>query len=123
MNRRGGEFAIVSETGRELERFPVIYGAHIQVKDGEQVKAGDLLATWDPFTTPIITEVDGTVKFGDIMPVKPCRKKLIRSPENRVERSSNPKVLRSVRGFQSRIKDGKTANCRDHLAWHAIFCR
>ena len=31
------------------------------------VKAGDLLATWDPFTTPIISEVDGTVKFGDII--------------------------------------------------------
>ena len=55
MNRRGGEFAIMGEAGRELERFPVIYGAHLMVKDGQKVKAGDLLATWDPFTTPIIT--------------------------------------------------------------------
>jgi DNA-directed RNA polymerase subunit beta' len=68
MNRRGGEFAIVSDTGRERERFPVIYGAHIVVKDGDRVQPGDLLATWDPFTTPIITEVKGTVKFGDILP-------------------------------------------------------
>jgi DNA-directed RNA polymerase subunit beta' len=66
MNRRGGEFSILGSTGRELERFPVIYGAHIVVKEGEQVKAGALLATWDPFTTPIITEVSGTVKYGDI---------------------------------------------------------
>lgn len=66
MNRRGGEFSIVGETGRERERFPVIYGAHIMVKDGQEVKAGDLLATWDPFTTPIITGVNGIVKFGDI---------------------------------------------------------
>ncbi|UCF95126.1 MAG: DNA-directed RNA polymerase subunit beta', partial [Desulfobacterales bacterium] len=67
MNRRGGKFTIVSETGRELENFPVIYGAHILVQDGQKVQAGDLLATWDPFTTPIISEVDGTVKFGDIV--------------------------------------------------------
>ncbi|MCK5508660.1 MAG: DNA-directed RNA polymerase subunit beta', partial [Desulfobacterales bacterium] len=66
MNRRGGELVIIGETGRERERFSVIYGAHVEVKDGQKVKAGDLLSTWDPFTTPIITEVDGIVKFGDI---------------------------------------------------------
>jgi DNA-directed RNA polymerase subunit beta' len=67
MNRRGGEFAIIGSTGRELERFPVIYGAHIHVNDGDAVNAGDLLASWDPFTTPIITEVPGAVKYGDIV--------------------------------------------------------
>src|SRR5210317_2584996 len=67
MNRRGGKFTILNKSGRELESFPVIYGAHLQVKDGSQVKAGDLLATWDPFTTPILSEVDGIVKFGDIV--------------------------------------------------------
>ncbi len=67
MNRRGGKFTILNESGRELESFPVIYGAHLQVKDGSKVKAGDLLASWDPFTTPILSEVDGTIKFGDII--------------------------------------------------------
>jgi len=66
MNRRGGEFAILGEAGRERERFPVIYGAHILIKDGQEVKPGDLMAVWDPFATPIISEVSGTVKFGDI---------------------------------------------------------
>jgi DNA-directed RNA polymerase subunit beta' len=66
MNRRGGKFIILSDGGRELESFPVIYGAHLHVKDGQMVNAGDLLATWDPFTTPILSEVNGTVKFGDI---------------------------------------------------------
>jgi DNA-directed RNA polymerase subunit beta' len=56
MNRRGGEFAIVGETGRERERCPVIYGAHIVVQEGQEVSPGDLLAVWDPFTTPILTE-------------------------------------------------------------------
>jgi DNA-directed RNA polymerase subunit beta' len=76
MNRRGGEFAIASEGGRERERYPVIYGAHIMVKDGEKVKTGDLLASWDPFTTPIITEVAGTVKFGDIVPGRTMQEKV-----------------------------------------------
>jgi DNA-directed RNA polymerase subunit beta' len=67
MNRRGGKFTIISDTGRELESFPIIYGAHLHLKDGGKVKAGELLATWDPFTTPIISEVGGTVKFGDIV--------------------------------------------------------
>jgi DNA-directed RNA polymerase subunit beta' len=67
MNRQGGEFAIVDEEGRERVRYPVIYGAHFRVKDGEKVKPGDLLVTWDPYTTPILCETDGKVKFGDII--------------------------------------------------------
>lgn len=76
MNRRGGEFAIVSETGRERERYPIIYGAHFLVEGGQAVKAGELLAIWDPFTTPIITEVDGKIKFGDITPGKTLQEKV-----------------------------------------------
>ena len=76
MNRRGGEFAIVGNTGRELKRFPIIYGAHLMVRNGQEVKSGDLLATWDPFTTPIITEVSGTVKFGDIISGKTLLEKV-----------------------------------------------
>ena len=76
MNRRGGKFTIVNEKGRELESFPVIYGAHLLVQDGMAVKAGDLLATWDPFTTPILTEVNGSVKFGDIIRGKTMQEKV-----------------------------------------------
>ena len=76
MNRRGGEFAIVSDTGRELERFPIIYGAELMIKDGDKVKQGDLLASWDPFTTPIITAVSGKVKFGDLVIGKSLKEKV-----------------------------------------------
>ena len=76
MNRRGGEYSIVGSTGRERERLPIIYGAHLMVQDGQEVKPGDILATWDPFTTPIITEVPGTVKFGDIVPQKTMQEKV-----------------------------------------------
>src|SRR5579885_1681950 len=52
---------------RERERYPLVYGAKLRKSEGEHVKAGELIAEWDPYTTPIITEVDGVVKFGDII--------------------------------------------------------
>ncbi|PIF02846.1 MAG: DNA-directed RNA polymerase subunit beta' [Desulfococcus sp.] len=76
MGRHGGQFVIQSEAGREMEKLSVIYGAEILVKDGDQVAAGDLLATWDPFTTPILTEVDGLVKYDDIMIGKTVQEKV-----------------------------------------------
>jgi len=109
MNRRGGEFAIVGNTGRERERFPVIYGAHILVKEGQEVEPGDLLATWDPFTTPIITEVGGMVKFGDLVPGKTMQEKV-----DSVTGKSSRTVIESKTGEERpRISikggDGKTA--------------
>jgi len=109
MNRRGGEIAIIGDTGRERERFPIIYGAHIEVKDGSEVKAGDLLVTWDPFTTPIITEVDGTVKFGDIMQGKTMQEKV-----DPVTGKSVRTIIESKSGEERprisiKDKDGKTA--------------
>jgi len=109
MNRRGGEISIIGDTGRERERFPIIYGAHIEVKDGSEVKAGDLLVTWDPFTTPIITEVDGTVKFGDIMQGKTMQEKV-----DPVTGKSVRTIIESKSGEERprisiKDKDGKTA--------------
>ena len=67
---RNGEVAIVDspEPGRERERerYPVVYGAKFKKKDGANVKSGELIAEWDPYTIPILTEVGGTIKFGDI---------------------------------------------------------
>ena len=70
---RNGEVAIVDypegEKGRERERerYPVVYGAKLKKKNGSKVKAGELLAEWDPYTIPILTEVSGVVKFGDVI--------------------------------------------------------
>jgi len=70
---RNGEVAIVDypegETGRERERerYPVVYGAKLKKKDGTRIKAGELLAEWDPYTIPILTEVSGVIKFGDVI--------------------------------------------------------
>ena len=46
---------------------PIVYGAKLKKKDGTRIKAGDLLAEWDPYTIPMLTEVPGVVKFGDIV--------------------------------------------------------
>ncbi|NDY42327.1 DNA-directed RNA polymerase subunit beta' [Dissulfurirhabdus thermomarina] len=64
---RNGEVVIVAADGRERERFPVIYGAELLVEEGQEVDTGELLAHWDPFTIPILTEVAGEVKFGDLI--------------------------------------------------------
>ena len=66
MNRNGC-IAVTDEKGRERERNKVIYGARLRVEDGELVNRETLLAEWDPYTIPIITEVSGKVKFGDVI--------------------------------------------------------
>jgi len=64
---RHGVVAVQDETGRELEKFPVVYGAEIRVKDGQKIKPGAMIAEWDPHSNPILTEVAGKIKFGDIV--------------------------------------------------------
>ncbi len=64
---RNGEIGLFDLSGRERERYPVVYGAHIQVEDGQKVTAGTQLCEWDPFANPILTEANGTVAFGDIV--------------------------------------------------------
>jgi DNA-directed RNA polymerase subunit beta' len=66
MNRHG-EIVIQDETGRERERYGLTYGARLFFTDGGKVKQGDLLSEWDPFSVPILTEVAGHVKFGDVI--------------------------------------------------------
>ncbi|MBI4797952.1 MAG: DNA-directed RNA polymerase subunit beta' [Desulfarculus sp.] len=64
---RNGELAIMGEGGRERERYKIPYGAHLLFQEGDQVQAGGEVAQWDPYTSPILTDVDGEVKFGDII--------------------------------------------------------
>ena len=63
---RSGEVLITDDHGRERERHKVPYGATLVVTDGMVIKAGIVLATWDPLTRPIITEYTGQVKFENV---------------------------------------------------------
>jgi DNA-directed RNA polymerase subunit beta' len=65
MNRNGA-VTIIDERGREVARHQIVYGAHIHVIDGQRVKEDQLLATWDPFTFAILTEVAGNIKYQDL---------------------------------------------------------
>ncbi|KTD15074.1 DNA-directed RNA polymerase subunit beta' [Legionella gratiana] len=64
---RSGEVTIVDEFGRERERYKVPYGAVITVQDNSSVEAGQIIATWDPHTHPVISEVGGYLKFVDLI--------------------------------------------------------
>ena len=66
MNRHG-EIHVLDEKERSRGKYPVTYGAHLKVDNGHKIKMGDLIAEWDPFSIPILSEVDGTIKFGDII--------------------------------------------------------
>jgi DNA-directed RNA polymerase subunit beta' len=64
---RSGEITVMDDHGRERERYKIPYGAVITVGDNEPVEAGQILATWDPHTHPIITEVKGRLRFYDFV--------------------------------------------------------
>ena len=63
---RSGEI-VITENGRERERHKVPYGATLLVMPDQEIKAGQMLANWDPMTRPIITEYAGTIKFENVV--------------------------------------------------------
>jgi DNA-directed RNA polymerase subunit beta' len=63
---RSGEIGIADDLGRERERYKLPYGASILLKDGEAVEAGGIVATWDPHTHPLVTEVAGKARFSQL---------------------------------------------------------
>ncbi len=65
MNRNGA-LTIMDERGREVARYQIVYGAHLHIADGARVRQDQMLATWDPFTFAILTEVAGHIKFQDL---------------------------------------------------------
>ena len=64
---RNAKIAVYDESRRERERYPVVYGAKIKVKNGGAVTVDQRLVEWDPYSLSILTEAGGKVAFGDIM--------------------------------------------------------
>ena len=64
---RSSELTIIDDLGQTRENHKLPYGALLDRADGEQVEIGQLVATWDPHTHPIVTEVAGHVKFIDMI--------------------------------------------------------
>jgi len=73
---RNGDISIQDEQGRDREKDGVIYGARLRVPEGQKVAPGTIIADWDPYTIPIITEVSGIIRFGDIEDGKTMREQV-----------------------------------------------
>jgi len=122
---RNGEISIVSETGRERERSVIIYGAKLKIQDGQQVEPGIVLAEWDPYTTPILTDVEGTVKFGDIGEGQTMQVKLdpVTGKSSKViveyrDADVRPRIsIKNEKGKTARVGDG---HARYHMPVGAI---
>ena len=76
IQRRNGEVVVMNrhavikisdDSGRERERYHLTYGALLKVNDGDKVAKGTILSEWDPYAIPLLTEVDGIVKYGDVV--------------------------------------------------------
>ena len=89
---RSGEVMITDDHGRERERHKVPYGAMLTAKEGSMIRAGEILATWDPHTRPIITEYAGRARF-----------------ENVKEGVTVTREIDEVTGLSTRVVDPKLA--------------
>ena len=114
--RRHGEVHVLDEQRRSRGKYLLSYGAHLKVTDGSSVKKGQLIAEWDPFSIPILAEVDGTIKFDDIIEGKTMQEQV-----DEVTGLSR-KIIVEFKGGDLRprvsIKDekGKTAKLADSNA-------
>ncbi|MCB0418570.1 MAG: DNA-directed RNA polymerase subunit beta', partial [Bdellovibrionales bacterium] len=63
---RNGDLSIVDESGRERERYTLVYGAQLTIKDGDRVSKGQVVATWDPYTVPVLADKHGKIDLVDI---------------------------------------------------------
>jgi DNA-directed RNA polymerase subunit beta' len=66
MMNRNGELVIFDSNNREREKYPLVYGAKLLVNDGDIIEKGKLMAEWDPYSTPIISECSGTIRLEDV---------------------------------------------------------
>jgi DNA-directed RNA polymerase subunit beta' len=64
---RSGEVGVIDEYGRERERYRIPYGAVITANEGDSMQPGQIIATWDPHTHPVVTEVAGFIRFQDFI--------------------------------------------------------
>ncbi|OFV89727.1 MAG: DNA-directed RNA polymerase subunit beta' [Acidobacteria bacterium RIFCSPLOWO2_12_FULL_65_11] len=64
---RNGSLVVQDAKGRDRERYPIVYGARLKVKEGQAVEQGQALVEWDPYTFSILTEEPGQIRFKDIL--------------------------------------------------------
>ncbi len=73
---KSGQLTIVDPQGREREKYILPNGARLMVHDGQEVTKGVVLAEWDPFNEPFVSEEDGVIRFTDIIDGKTVQEKV-----------------------------------------------
>ena len=132
---RSGAMIIHDQKGREKERHAVVYGARLKVKDGQDVRQGQLLVEWDPYSFTIMTEDEGQATFKDVLDGQTVHEQvdentgmsalvIIESPDEkkqpRIEvRDQKGKVVRKYllpSGAHLMVEDGQAVFAGDVLA-------
>jgi DNA-directed RNA polymerase subunit beta' len=73
---KSGQISVVDEQGREREKYMLPNGSRLLVEDGQEIDKGQIMAEWDPFNEPFVSEVDGVIKFTDIVEGKTVQEKI-----------------------------------------------
>jgi DNA-directed RNA polymerase subunit beta' len=112
-----GELVLYDEEDQVRSRFHVPLGATLNISEGDQVKRGDMLFAWDPYTNPIITDVGGTVRFVDIVEDETVREELdeITGLRQRVIIEDRDKKLHPHIEIVQKIKGGKQRRVRNYV--------
>jgi len=116
---RNGFLTLLDENNREREKYQIPYGAVLMVGDGEKVKEGTRLAEWDPYNIPILTEVAGEIKFGDIIEGVTMREQVdeVTGRSTRViveskDPDARPRISLKEEGGKTRKLPGSTSDAR-----------
>ena len=124
---RNVAIVVVDRTGAERAVHRVQYGARLKVDDGDMVKRGQRLAEWDPFTRPIITEVDGVVGFEDLIEGASMSRADRRGDRHRQAHRHRLALIAAhvrpqARASSSRARTARSSSCRA-AATRAMRCR
>ena len=113
---RNAEILIRDSQGADRERFPVPYGATIVITEGHVVDPGTVIASWDAFSTPIVAEVGGIIKYGDVVEGETMSERIdqITGKTSKVitsvstTKQSNPRIsIKDKRGKTVKLPDGQ----------------
>ncbi len=120
---RNAEITILDDQGIDRERFPVPYGAELKVKEGDKVEPGTVIADWDAFAIPIVAEVGGKIKYGDVVEGETMQERVdqVTGKASRViihpttAKQSSPRIsVKDGRGRTVKLSSG------DHLARYPL---
>ena len=115
---RNAEITVLDDLGVDRERFPVPYGATLRIKDGQIVDPGTVIGDWDAFSIPIVAEVGGKIKYGDVVEGDTMQERVdqITGKASKVitpgssTKQMNPRIsIKDDRGRTLKLPDGELA--------------